>query len=1315
MRRYAGLAGSGSKSRALLAPLALYGLLLAGAGCNLAGETGRNDDTLTKSGALTAAQQRILGFETPTADWSSPTGVLAQSTTHSQGSYSVSVKNNGWTEVISHALSSLGPVGPMISYDIRLPQTVTWGETRMIVKLPSKGFFYQELGIVPLIGMPAGSFQKIEFAIPPALATAMSGSYSDLTLDIVINAPVFTTPYLLDNITLAPATPSPPPGSPLTFSVTTPAGIGPAAMFMSTTGRLQIDDQTVLGTSGTLEKLANFGTDGFELGSLAVANADVYSAAGTTFLRSQSTVRGFVRAAGTIQTQPPVTVSGGQQPNTPTASAVTTWKVTPPTTVQPFIFLDVDQPPAAQPPMAIAPGAYAGVDVHSRSRIALRAGTYFFDSFNTEPDAKVFLDTSGGSIFIYTKTMFRYHGGFVQSAGPEGKVLVGHIGTSNVDLQVGFVGTVVAPNAQIDVRRPTTGQHKGAFFGARVECLSNATSTILHLPFDWSFMCPRGDSDGDGVSDCDDACPFNAGKTQPGACGCAVADTDRDHDGLLDCQDACPDDPTNTLCSHDHDLPPPRNDPQLGTPVQQIDQTTCNDSALVATLFGDPIKLQFPPNPLPEETAAIAAAANNMACDTTLGNPGACGAVQDPADCPLDVNNVKDGPCMPGDLSGKTRAELDAACVSQYGAGYYCRYGKQTAFCSTHSDDGDCKTSQLHCGTPDPACTAEATPSGSCGSGTCCSNPTIPDGSCASFDLCSDPGYTAPSGPADPTAYDPTTLTGAPPGITANVQPPPPSQYTDPFDDPGCPTHRSGDCWCTLGLNQPPTIEDVQTKAATHGGGSIVELHSQPDVEFHVDPRPIAFGESNFDAVASAAYKAEVTVNLPLIGSQTAPIVDLAAGVHASRCAFSTLPTRFFVLGIDFVDFTAAGSEPLDTGSADHPDLSAATGACSSAASLFSLKVDAAKRALKDAQQLVQPYTALPANTSFRKTSDSGAGIVGFCDLASTSTDPDFPAGDCASQKVAETLNQFVSYYNDVKIPAVTDAMKTLDQTSAALVSQLQAFDPDSSIRFLDVNRNDSATIVNAQLFIGPIPVNITVDVGAFYGLTGDIYYRFSPVSALGMTVDGPSAQIAAIGGKLVPSVGATLEIFAGVGFDIPGFAIKAGIAGDLTLVEVQGNLEAGVGLSVATHPDTRGIPSPLDVLGTGEQFFPPRQYEYFVDWFYDASIGIPAILEGTINAQLKLKALFFSKTFRKTILHFGPAFSLAPQTIISGGGQLGNIQLPAGGVPGNSLGKFAMEIPLVRLKPVPVPATEPTNTVVLAKPPSPLHFKGNCDQRDPR
>ena len=53
-------------------------------------------------------------------------------------------------------------------------------------------------------------------------------------------------------------------------------------------------------------------------------------------------------------------------------------------------------------------------------------------------------------------------------------------------------------------------------------------------------ICP--DTDGDGVSDCNDGCPNDINKTSPGTCGCGVADTDSDGDGTKNCVDGCPND-----------------------------------------------------------------------------------------------------------------------------------------------------------------------------------------------------------------------------------------------------------------------------------------------------------------------------------------------------------------------------------------------------------------------------------------------------------------------------------------------------------------------------------------------------------------------------------------------------------------------------------------------------------------------------------------------------------------------------------------------------------------------------------------------------
>jgi hypothetical protein len=54
------------------------------------------------------------------------------------------------------------------------------------------------------------------------------------------------------------------------------------------------------------------------------------------------------------------------------------------------------------------------------------------------------------------------------------------------------------------------------------------------------------DTDDDGTYDCNDGCPDDPNKTEPGQCGCGVPDTDTDGDGTADCIDECPDDPLKT-------------------------------------------------------------------------------------------------------------------------------------------------------------------------------------------------------------------------------------------------------------------------------------------------------------------------------------------------------------------------------------------------------------------------------------------------------------------------------------------------------------------------------------------------------------------------------------------------------------------------------------------------------------------------------------------------------------------------------------------------------------------------------------------------
>ncbi|MCP4707655.1 MAG: hypothetical protein GY869_03435, partial [Planctomycetes bacterium] len=63
-------------------------------------------------------------------------------------------------------------------------------------------------------------------------------------------------------------------------------------------------------------------------------------------------------------------------------------------------------------------------------------------------------------------------------------------------------------------------------------------------------ICPGSDdtvdADQDGVPDGCDNCPNDPNKTEPGDCGCGVAETDTDQDGTPNCIDNCPNDPNKT-------------------------------------------------------------------------------------------------------------------------------------------------------------------------------------------------------------------------------------------------------------------------------------------------------------------------------------------------------------------------------------------------------------------------------------------------------------------------------------------------------------------------------------------------------------------------------------------------------------------------------------------------------------------------------------------------------------------------------------------------------------------------------------------------
>jgi hypothetical protein len=71
---------------------------------------------------------------------------------------------------------------------------------QLAVSAPSRGVYSAFIGQKDLTGLPLGSFQKLDFSVPPAVVSALgSGSYADLRFILTLNFPSSGT-YLLDDM-----------------------------------------------------------------------------------------------------------------------------------------------------------------------------------------------------------------------------------------------------------------------------------------------------------------------------------------------------------------------------------------------------------------------------------------------------------------------------------------------------------------------------------------------------------------------------------------------------------------------------------------------------------------------------------------------------------------------------------------------------------------------------------------------------------------------------------------------------------------------------------------------------------------------------------------------------------------------------------------------------------------------------------------------------------------------------------------------------------------------------------------------------------
>lgn len=427
---------------------------------------------------LSVDNRRVLGFE-HAGDWSNFTQTSDQRT---EGSSSAAVNVNGWTELTSIPLSTLGvaadrAVGPTATLDLMLPAAVGWGDLRVILRAPSLSEYYRELGVKPLAGLAPGAFHTIELAVPADLAAKLATAYSDLRISVIINAPGGT--YLLDRLSFGSS--GPPANTELELAIEIPVGAGLHRVALGATEALVVADGVVVdGPEGDEPPdVSSTGAEETNLGSTARLAGTVWSV-GPVMLRDRGEVAGDVVTEAAFSHQSTWTVGGSVRVGqTLTPARTYSWTVeAPPASSS----IDLQPTQRGDP----APGAFTTVSVKPGATLGLVPGTYFFQSLTAESGSTIEV-AAGGPVFVYVRDGLTFRGQLVGPAASE--LLIGYVGGGVADIDAPFQGTVVAPNATVRLSPVDGSGQDGSFFGRRIE--AGARNPIRFRAFaHWADVFP---------------------------------------------------------------------------------------------------------------------------------------------------------------------------------------------------------------------------------------------------------------------------------------------------------------------------------------------------------------------------------------------------------------------------------------------------------------------------------------------------------------------------------------------------------------------------------------------------------------------------------------------------------------------------------------------------------------------------------------------------------------------------------------------------------------------------------------------------------
>jgi hypothetical protein len=266
------------------------------------------------------------------------------------------------------------------------------------------------------------------------------------------------------------------------FVVELPASVLTPQVALSATTAIKVGDKAqVKRESPGGPTIANAGRDKVDIGNNTLVGPIV--SVGPVLLERGARVDGDVVTSDKVHREPDVTVKGGVREKVNlTPFTRFTWTI------------DFGQPclgdvtVEARENRALVPNTYGALRVKDGGRVVLASGTYQFAAVKIERGGELVVEDREGPVLVWIATELALHGRMVAKGSATPALMLGVHGSS-VDLDTSFLGTLVAPNANLKLPAGGSG-HRGAFFARRIELEKKAVVTLV--PFERSLPPPSG-------------------------------------------------------------------------------------------------------------------------------------------------------------------------------------------------------------------------------------------------------------------------------------------------------------------------------------------------------------------------------------------------------------------------------------------------------------------------------------------------------------------------------------------------------------------------------------------------------------------------------------------------------------------------------------------------------------------------------------------------------------------------------------------------------------------------------------------------------